>query len=56
MFTLGDGADSCSLMHGALSVRFRGKEPEAGECLALLITEEGMGYLKAVNNQGTMSD
>lgn len=38
------------MMHDALPVIFRGKEAEAGECLALLITAEGMGYLKAVNN------
>lgn len=36
MFTSGDGTDSCSLMHGALSVSFGGKEAETGECLALL--------------------
>lgn len=36
MFTLGDGTDSCSLMQGVLSVHFRDKEAETGECLALL--------------------
>ena len=57
MFTLGDGTDSCSLMQDALSMGFRDKEADrwmsSCTCLSLV---QGIGYLKAVNNQGEISD